>query len=727
VVISEYTDLLSLDGSRYHIADSAAPIKNTCGEVIGAILVFRDVTEEYDKRDRLRNSTLALEYASGLARFAAFRLEPDTHLLEGSKLLPELFPIENGGGIMKEQWIYPEDLDKFVKAKKRLLDGKDDVICIDYRSSYLGEMRYFRLKATLDKNITKGIAIIGVVQDVTDLNSSIQNEKVVNTCLEALFKGENMDEAVRQVLREICIHMGADRCYILQYHPEDTTVSVAAEYAAQGILPLILACPQQPLATRDMWYQRLLHHEFLVYPDISLPKSRRELGMWSSFVEQYHLYSCFISGIYLDDSLWGNFGLTYDRKPHDFSDLNLTFLHAATHLIELILQRKFAQEQLFAALLEAQRANKAKSYFIASVSHEIRTPLNAVIGFSELLRDEELDRKTQKDYLDSIVYSGNALLQLINDVLDLSKLEAGQMTIMPGITDIRELCRDVMKVFQNHATEKNLKLCLKMEDLPLLSVDTLRIRQILFNLIGNAVKFTEKGNITVSAEFAFSLENAGTLRLGVRDTGIGISPADCKNLATPFVQLSGMRGTHAANNGTGLGLAISKRMAEAMNGELFIESELGLGSFFYVMLYDVKVEKTPLPEVSQKEEVLTFPSSLSVLVVDDVEMNLKVLQAMLSNAGIKEVAWATSAEKALTLLRSRRFDIVLTDIWMPGMNGVELADEIKKDPSLAQIPVIALTADMEVNSSFSMEHFSGILLKPVTVDKLKSMLSSSVK
>ncbi len=1140
--VSEHTELISRRGARSRISESAAPIRTSFGKIIGAILVFRDMTEEYEKRDRLRNSKLVLEYASELTRSAYFQLNPQTRKIEGSKLLPELCPIENGCYLPEEQWVFPADLEKLLRAKERLLSDKEETVTMDFRSTYFGGMRYCRVKMAMarNSNLSGGFSLIGVIQDiteitetlqkaqdmlplwdlvmhsipvmffiknagddfryvmantefarlvgrpaeeiigrtdlelfpisndaesfrskdrevmkkgdiddfvefmmdasgkahwfrtikkpfvgvrnesmlmglaidvtelhnlveseriinraltqisleshfasnvrqifvtltdqmkcnyimlssrdqetgkyrlyddwdpeaifsgenalaedsfsvmdsefkkgglvkvsyvkdtswgtlferqevksfiavpvvvenrhwgalmvafcnkvrtfsevdenimrsmaniialaqirayqlqaiqsanrekqlilnnigipiwlydkngdelrvntaasrisgrseydetgsgagcnvfsesadilgehsvlqvienrrasreeacyhgrdyivnaepvfddgneliyivrsavdVTDLNASIRNEKVVNSCLETLFKEEDLNSAVHIVLKEICLHLKADRCYILRHRVDDEnpTVSLMAEYLRNNATSPDYPPRPVPLNKKDGWYVRLLRHEFLVYPDMKDAVAREEMKVFTPYLDSYGIRSLFSAGIYMNGALWGNFGLAYENVPYSFSDMNFNFLHAAARLIELLLQRKAVQEQLLAALQEAQSADRAKSFFIASVSHEIRTPLNAIIGFSELLRGEELDRKIQKDYLDSIAYSGNALLQLINDVLDLSKLEAGQMTIVPTVTDIRSLCTDVMNVFLHRAREKNIELTLESGNVPMLLLDRLRIRQILFNLIGNAVKFTEKGKITVIVEFSFASEAGGNLRIGVRDTGIGISQEDCRNLASPFVQLSGMRGSHAANNGTGLGLAISKRMAEAMNGELSVESELGKGSYFYVTLYKVVIKDAPeTVDAPEKEESPLSLGSLSVLVVDDVEMNLKVLQAMLTKVGVKEVVRANSGKEAMSLLKSRRFDVVLTDVWMPEMNGAELAEKIRNDSALSSIPVVALTADEEANFNFPTKNFASILLKPVTLDKLKGVLYLSMK
>lgn len=248
------------------------------------------------------------------------------------------------------------------------------------------------------------------------------------------------------------------------------------------------------------------------------------------------------------------------------------------------------KKKLTTALQEAQAASKAKSYFLATMSHEIRTPLNAVIGFSELLKGGDLSEEERMEYLDSINLAGNSLLRLINDVLDLSKLESEQMVLTLQPTDITALLREIQAVFQYKVQEK--KLFFKLDcppALPLFRLDNLRLRQILLNLIGNAVKFTEQGGITLAVSFRQD-GNAprGLLSIRVCDTGIGITEEAQHRIFKPFVQSDAVRDTHVYG-GTGLGLAISRRLAERMGGTIGLESETGKGSCFVVRLENVEL------------------------------------------------------------------------------------------------------------------------------------------
>lgn len=427
----------------------------------------------------------------------------------------------------------------------------------------------------------------------------------------------------------------------------------------------------------------------------------------------------------MDDELWGDFALIYEDQCHPLTPLEKTVFQNTRLLIEHLLRKALIQDHLKEALRQAQAGEKAKSFFLASVSHEIRTPLNAVIGFAELLKNDSISAADAKEYLDSIVFSGNSLLQLINDVLDLSKLEAGQMTLVFDPVDFKQLCADVMKIFSFRAKEKKIQLDLEIPALPLLELDQMRMRQILTNLVGNAVKFTQQGKVTLRAGFKDKGNGTGILQFSVIDTGIGIEKADQNKLMQPFVQLSNLRGTNSGNNGTGLGLAISQRLLQVMGGELSLSSERGKGSTFSTELPDVKIvrpEKAPVSAAPEQESP-DRGNALTLLLVDDVMMNLRVLDAMCRKLGMHCVL-ASSGREALEKIREQHFDAILTDIWMPGMSGEKFAAECRKDQRFATVPIIAVTADVEVEKDFSTEVFSTVLLKPVTLEKIRDVLTS---
>ncbi|MBS1370700.1 MAG: response regulator [Lentisphaeria bacterium] len=381
------------------------------------------------------------------------------------------------------------------------------------------------------------------------------------------------------------------------------------------------------------------------------------------------------------------------------------------------------RRELTTALRTAQEANRAKSSFLATMSHEIRTPLNAVIGFSELLQTGELSKAEQVEYLAAINLSGNSLLNLINDVLDLSRLEAEQEVIAPEPTDVERLLQEIRAVFQYKVQQKGLYFRIDCPGgIPVLRLDRLRLRQILLNLAGNAVKFTEHGGVTCSVLFRRG-GSGGLLSVSVRDTGIGIQEEVQQKIFEPFVQGDTVRDTHVYQ-GTGLGLAISRRLAERMGGAIRLESEPGGGSSFTLELADVELAE-PAAEDGEKaaEDAVPGIPKRRVLLVDDVPMNLKVLQAMLRKLGL-ESRCAASGQEALELLRREPgFGLVLTDLWMPEMDGAELAEKIHEDPATAQLPVAVITADT-LNYEKPMDGFQSVLHKPVTMEKLTEFFNS---
>ncbi len=386
------------------------------------------------------------------------------------------------------------------------------------------------------------------------------------------------------------------------------------------------------------------------------------------------------------------------------------------------------KKELQIAMEQAQAADRAKSYFLATVSHELRTPLNAVIGFSELLQQGGVDPDTQKDYLHSISFAGTALLNLVNDVLDLSKLAADQVTLVPARTAVAELVREVASVFKLKSKEKGLDLRVDISRAPhVLFVDNLRLRQILFNLLGNAFKFTHSGYIAIDAE-TFIEEGASGAALVIRvsDTGIGISKEGQKNIFDPFVQDCTIPGKRMYE-GTGLGLSIIKKLLEKMGGVIELQSEPGEGSVFTVRIGGLGFEEHAVPalpapispESSPRAEEPRF--AFRVLIVDDIPINLKVLRGMLKKLGI-ECTLANSAAEAFGALEEPGacYDAVLTDMWMPETSGAELAVRIRKDARFASIPVYVVTADTQVAEA-DAKKFSGILHKPITLESLDAL------
>ena len=392
--------------------------------------------------------------------------------------------------------------------------------------------------------------------------------------------------------------------------------------------------------------------------------------------------------------------------------------------------------ELEQALERARAAEKARSLFFSIVSHDIRTPLNAILGYSELLQNDATSQADRDVALKSISASGTTLLQLVNDVLDLAKIDAGKMTLQPEPVLLNQLTDEVFSSFWRAADEKGIKLVNNTEDVPTVMIDGHRFRQVLFNLIGNAVKFTKRGSVTVSASYA-----GETLDVSVSDTGCGIAADMLTHILDPFVQVQDP--THAADRagGTGLGLSICKRLVDAMGGELYVESELGKGSTFRARIPGVAVAACEVGvQSSSSREDVKFHSptqnsnsnsptpaqdfhSCHVLVVDDSPVNQKVLSAFLRKAGIASIDVADDGAEALSKLDSSAkagnpYDFVFSDFWMPNMNGLEFIEKLRADSRFGHLPAIAVTADTEFHKDSRFRLFNDVLLKPLTYGKL---------
>ena len=381
------------------------------------------------------------------------------------------------------------------------------------------------------------------------------------------------------------------------------------------------------------------------------------------------------------------------------------------------------------ALTRAHAAEKSRSMFFSIVSHDIRTPLNAILGYSELLR-YGIKRKSERDEaLDAIRASGTTLLQLVNDVLDLAKIDAGKMTLQPASMRLDELTEDVFASFRLVAAGKGIDLVNRTADVPALCLDEHRLRQILFNLVGNAVKFTDRGSVSVSARYT------GTeLTLSVADTGCGIAPDMLKHVLDPFVQIHDLSHASDRATGSGLGLAICRRIAKAMGGRLTVESRVGEGSTFTVHLTHVATGKEPPSRVRGEDgpaaDTATLPKH--VLVVDDSPVNRAVLTAFLKKAGIDNIDHASDGAEALNeidaaLKAGRAHDFVFTDFWMPNMNGLEFITRLRAEPRFSHLPVFAVTADTEFRNDARHRLFDGVLLKPLTYSRLMEAFASAAK
>ncbi|MBA4303265.1 MAG: hypothetical protein C0424_03460 [Sphingobacteriaceae bacterium] len=725
----EFQDIV--DNKEMHSEVTLYPVYDAEGGIKWISCYANNVTESRRMQKDIANKSLQLEESLDLAGMGTWVSWPQKNELHWDARTAEIMGLDKKSVVVGfealESRVHPADVSKVMEVVE-LVKSTNQPQQLEYRIiTPDGDLRYIfeRAKAQMDER-GKLLFIQGYTQDLTELRSeALLNRQTqhlleeVKSATEFLLEAEDPGANVAQALRRVANAIEAGFTWIFEHRIIDGkagTALLSPELLGNSISENDKQLLTEGFAYEAMgvgpWYEKLTKGEA-----ISGDATKEVLV---GLPARFNLMRFVILPIFVRQQFWGFVGFDGLSPNRTWSSNDENILRGFCNSIGAVIRMGHFQQSLQEAKEIAEKATQTKTNFLSNISHEIRTPMNAIMGLTELLVPVEQDPE-KLEYLQAIQYSSDNLLRLINDLLDLNKMEANKMSLDHSPVAVKELLHQFEKVMRYLTRDREVAINLVIdEQLPEWIIgDQVRLNQVLMNLGSNAAKFTEKGEIAVRAKVLSDEPMYTLVRFTFRDTGIGIEADKLESIFESFEQAD--KQISRKYGGTGLGLTITRKLVEMMGGNIRVQSEPGVGSTFAVELKFEKVLHTGLPQQDLASLDHKDLLGASILVVEDNKINAMLATKLLSNWNARfEVA--ENGLEGLKRLQAQNYDLVLLDLQMPVMDGFELIEKIRAGEAGEQlhIPVIALTADaFDQTKGKALElGFNDFVSKPLKADEL---------